>query len=74
MEFLGEQYRTGKLDPAIVEVAKEDDIKMYASFMAAVFISMTYYMTFKTYHKGLVKMDQLNTIFNNPNARVAVGK
>ena len=32
---------------------------------------MAYFVTFKTYHTALTKMDSLKELLSNPNARVA---
>jgi hypothetical protein len=32
---------------------------------------MAYFVTFKTYHSALAKMDSLKELLSNPNARVA---
>lgn len=37
-------------------------------------LSMAYFVTFKTYHAQLQKMDSLKALLNNPNARVAAGQ
>jgi hypothetical protein len=34
-------------------------------------LSMAYFVTFKTYHTALAKMDSLKELLSNPNARVA---
>ena len=40
-------------------------------FIAVGAISMAYFVTFKTYHTALAKMDTLKELLSNPNARVA---
>ena len=36
-------------------------------------LSIAYYVTFKTYHAAVSKMDSLKKLLENPNARVAHG-
>jgi len=42
--------------------------------MLTLAMSVTFYVTLKTYHAHLVKRDQLIALMKNPNARVAVGQ
>jgi hypothetical protein len=42
-------------------------------FIATSGISIAYYVTFKTYHTSLAKMESLKKLLTNPNARVAAG-
>ena len=46
----------------------------FLGFIATLAVCMYYYVVSKTYHAHLEKLDQLNALLNNPNARVASGK
>jgi hypothetical protein len=37
-------------------------------------MSIAYYITFKSYHASLTKLDSLKALLTNPNARVAAGE
>lgn len=42
-------------------------------FVLTTGLSIAYYVTFKTYHSAVAKMDSLKKLLENPNARVAHG-
>lgn len=46
----------------------------FAAFIVCGALCMAYFIVFKAYHSSLVKMNSLQQIFNNPNARVAQGE
>jgi len=46
---------------------------VFVTFIATLALCIAYYVTFKTYHANLEKLDSLTALFNNPNARVAAG-
>ena len=41
------------------------------AFILSGALCIAFYVTFKTYHASLSKLDKLTQLFNNPNARVA---
>ena len=45
----------------------------FVAFIAAGALCIAFYVTFRTYHASLEKLDSLTTLFHNPNARVASG-
>lgn len=45
----------------------------YLLFVLTTGISIAYYVTFRTYHTALSKMESLKKLLTNPNARVAAG-
>lgn len=52
---------------------KFKEVSAYLLFILTTGISIAYYVTFKTYHTALGKMESLKKLLNNPNARVAAG-
>lgn len=56
--------------------ATEQDVQSLGAFMLFIItsgISISYYVTFKTYHASLNTMESLKAMLVNPNARVAAG-
>lgn len=52
----------------------EQNIQSTCAFMLFLLtsaLSMAYFVTFKTYHTALAKLDSLKDLLSNPNARVA---
>jgi len=55
----------------------QESFKSLGAFLLCIFtcgISLSYYVSFKTYHACLGKMDALKELLTNPNARVALVK
>ena len=55
----------------------QDSFNSVGAFLLCIFtcgISLSYYVSFKTYHASLKKMDALKELLTNPNARVAAGE
>jgi hypothetical protein len=55
----------------------QESFKSLGAFLLCIFtcgISLSYYVSFKTYHACLGKMDALKELLTNPNARVAAGE
>lgn len=50
------------------------EVTAYLLFVLTTGISIAYYVTFKTYHTSLAKLDSLKKMLNNPKARVASGR
>merc|ERR1719242_2395648 len=46
----------------------------FVAFIATLAVCISYFVTVKTYHAQVKKMDQLKALLKNPNARVASGK
>jgi len=46
----------------------------FAAFLFCGGLCIAFYVSFKTYHASLQKLDSLTEIFNNPKARVASGE
>ncbi len=58
-------------------ISQQQQIQEVGAFMLFVFtagLSLAFYVTFKTYHASLSKMDSLKSLLTNPNARVAAGE
>jgi len=49
------------------------EVSAYLLFVLTTGISIAYYVTFRTYHTALSKMESLKKLLSNPNARVAAG-
>lgn len=49
------------------------EVSAFLLFILTTGISIAYYVTFKTYHTAVAKMDSLKKLLKNPNARVAAG-
>lgn len=50
------------------------EVTAFLMFILTTGISIAYYVTFKTYHTAVAKMESLKKLLSNPNARVAAGK
>jgi len=50
------------------------EVTAYLLFVLTSGISIAYYVTFKTYHTSLAKLDSLKKMLKNPKARVASGR
>lgn len=50
------------------------EVTTFLAFVSAGALCVYYYVTFKTYHSALTKLDSLNALLSNPNARVASGE
>lgn len=50
------------------------EVTAYLLFILTTGLSIGYYVTFKTYHTSLNKMESLKKLLANPNARVAAGQ
>lgn len=61
----------------IGQMKKGFNMKTHGAFVGVVLIgslSVGFIVSFKNYHASLEKMESLNELFKNPNARVAAGK
>jgi hypothetical protein len=50
------------------------EVSAYLLFVLTTGLSIAYYVTFRTYHTALQKMESLKKLLANPNARVAAGE
>jgi hypothetical protein len=62
-----------KLTAANNSEQKFKEVSAYLLFVLTTGISIAYYVTFRTYHTALAKMESLKKLLSNPNARVAAG-
>ena len=62
---------------SVMSANDQDSFNSVGAFLLCIFtcgISLSYYVSFKTYHASLKKMDALKELLTNPNARVAAGE
>lgn len=73
--MLGDIYKA-KRDHPITKAQREQNMTKIIEFAAFVFcggLCIAFFVSFKTYHASLQKLDKLTDLFNNPKARVANG-
>jgi len=76
IKLLGEIYRAQRAHP-ITKAQRDQNFTKVMEFAAFVFcggMCIAFFVSFKTYHASLQKLDKLTDLFNNPKARVANGE
>ena len=74
--MLGAIYRAQTSQP-LSQKQYEQNVTQATEFAAFILVGglcIAFFVTFKTYHVSLSKLDKLTELFNNPNARVASGE
>lgn len=79
LAYLGDLYKAeSKTKKATVKssmpsMPKLDTLEISGGFLFIVLLGscFAYYMTFRSYHAELEKLEKMNDVYNNPNARVA---
>lgn len=72
---MGEIYKAQKAHP-ITKAQRNQNFTKVMEFGAFIFcggMCIAFFVSFKTYHASLQKLDKLTDLFNNPKARVANG-
>ena len=75
LKVLGDIYKA-KRDHPITKAQLEQNTAKVIEFAAFIFcggLCIAFFVSFKTYHASLQKLDKLTDLFNNPKARVANG-
>lgn len=74
--MLGSIYRAQK-SQKLTSAQFEENLHRVGGFVAFVVcggLCIAFFVTFKTYHLSLSKLEKLTELFNNPHARVASGE
>ena len=75
MKLLGSIYKAQKSQKLSAEQFNEN-VTRVGQFVGFIFcggLCIAFYVSFRTYHASLEKLDKLTDLFNNPKARVASG-
>lgn len=76
MKLLGSIYKS-QMKQTLTQEQFEQNVTRVGGFVAFIFcggLCIAFYVSFKTYHASLQKLDKLTELFNNPKARVASGE
>ena len=76
MKMLGTIYKS-QMKQTLTQEQFEQNVTRVGGFVAFIFcggLCIAFYVSFKTYHASLQKLEKLTELFNNPKARVASGE
>lgn len=77
IDMVRDSFKSSPVDQKLKNSRSKAQFQQVGAFLLFVLtsgISLAYYVTFKTYHASLAKMESLKKLLTNPKARVAAGK
>lgn len=76
MKLLGSIYKAQSSQKLTQEQFEQNVTRVgeFVAFIACGALCIAFYVSFRTYHASLQKLDKLTELFNNPKARVASGE